>query len=128
MQLKRKAKLPTVIEISNAATKNLFLKSFFREVKYNIVWTILTLSLPVTTFVVYSLGLLMFVDSLYCKQYELPLEQSDHGPYFDKVLIFFHSLVLWKYLVPTEIRILLKPVLGGMRIVALSITPYEQTQ
>ena len=40
----------------------------------------------------------------------------------------FHILVLQEYWVLTEIRILLKPVLGGVRIVALSITPYEQTQ
>ena len=44
------------------------------------------------------------------------------------VLIFFHILVLQEYWVLTESRILLKPVLGGVRIVALSISSHEQTQ
>ena len=40
---------------------------------------------------------------------------------------FFHILVLQKYWVLTESRIPIKPVLGGMRIVALSISSHEQT-
>ena len=42
----------------------------------------------------------------------------------------FHFLVLQEYWVLTESRILLKPVLGGVRIiiVALSISSHEQTQ
>ena len=44
-------------------------------------------------------------------------------------MIFFHLLVLQEYLVLTENRIPLKPLLGGMRrIVALSISSHEQTQ
>ena len=42
--------------------------------------------------------------------------------------IFFIILVLQEYLVLTESRILLKPRLGGMQIVALSISAHEQTQ
>ena len=44
------------------------------------------------------------------------------------VLIFCHILVLQEYWVLTESRILLKPVLGGVRIVALFISSHEQTQ
>ena len=44
------------------------------------------------------------------------------------VLIFFHILVLQQYWVLMESRIPLKPVLRGIRIVALSISSYEQTQ
>ena len=40
----------------------------------------------------------------------------------------FHILVLWEYWALTESRILLKPVLGGMIIVALCISSHEQTQ
>ena len=40
----------------------------------------------------------------------------------------FHILVLQEYWVLTESRIPLKPVLGGVIIVALSIGPHEQTQ
>ena len=39
-----------------------------------------------------------------------------------------HILVLHEYWVLTESRILLKPVLGGVRIVALSISSHEQTK
>ena len=39
----------------------------------------------------------------------------------------FHVLVLQEYWVLVESRILLKPVLGGVRIVALSISSHEQT-
>ena len=46
----------------------------------------------------------------------------------DIVLIFFHILVLQEYCVLTESRIPFKPVLGGVRIVALSISSHEQTQ
>ena len=46
----------------------------------------------------------------------------------DIVLIFFHVLVLPEYLVLTESRIPLKPVLGGVKIVVLSISSPEQTQ
>ena len=41
---------------------------------------------------------------------------------------FFHILVLQEYWVLTEIIIPLKPVLGGVRIVTLSISSHEQTQ
>ena len=44
------------------------------------------------------------------------------------VLIFFHTLVLQEYCHLTESRIPLKPVLGGVRTVALSISSYAQTQ
>ena len=40
----------------------------------------------------------------------------------------FHVLVLQEYWGPTESRIPLKPVPGGVRIVALSISSHEQTQ
>ena len=40
----------------------------------------------------------------------------------------FHILVLQEYWVLTESRIPLKPVLGSVRIVALSIRSHEQTQ
>ena len=40
----------------------------------------------------------------------------------------FHILVLGEYWVLTESRILLKPVLDGARIVALSISSHKQTQ
>ena len=40
----------------------------------------------------------------------------------------FHILVLKEYWVLTESRIPLKPVLGDVRIVALSISSHEQTQ
>ena len=43
-----------------------------------------------------------------------------------KALIFFHILVLREYWVLTESRIPLKPVLGCVRIVALSISSHEQ--
>ena len=45
-----------------------------------------------------------------------------------KVLIFFHIPVFQEYLVLRESRIRLKLVLGGVRIVALSISSQEQTQ
>ena len=44
------------------------------------------------------------------------------------VLIFFHILVLQEYLVGRESRIPLQPVIGHVRIVALSISSHEQTQ
>ena len=50
------------------------------------------------------------------------------SPHASIVLIFFHILVLRKYWVLTEHRIPLKPVLGGVIIVALSISSHEQTQ
>ena len=43
-------------------------------------------------------------------------------------MIFFHTLVLQEYWVLTESRLSLKPVLGGVRIVALSISSHKQTQ
>ena len=42
--------------------------------------------------------------------------------------IFSYSVHIQEYWVLTEIRILLKPVLGDVRIVALSISSHEQTQ
>ena len=50
------------------------------------------------------------------------------GLSYDIVFIYFHILVLQKYWALTESIISLKPVLGGMRIVALSINSHEQTQ
>ena len=44
------------------------------------------------------------------------------------VLIIFRILVPLEYWVLTESRIPLKPVLGGVRIVALSNSFYKQTQ
>ena len=43
-------------------------------------------------------------------------------------LLFFHILVLLEYWVLKESRIPLKPVLGGVRIVALSISSHDPTQ
>ena len=40
----------------------------------------------------------------------------------------FYVLVLQEYLVLTENRIPLKTALGGVRVVALSISSHEQTQ
>ena len=48
--------------------------------------------------------------------------------YVDIVLIFFHILVLQEYWVLAESRIPLKPVVGGVRVVALSISFHEKTQ
>ena len=48
--------------------------------------------------------------------------------YIDIEVIFLHILVLQEYWVMAESRIPLKPVLGSMRILALSISPHEQTQ
>ena len=42
--------------------------------------------------------------------------------------IFFHILVLHEYWVMEESRLLLKRVLGGVRIVAFFISSLEQTQ
>ena len=44
------------------------------------------------------------------------------------VLFFFQILVLWEYWGLKESRIPLKPVLGGVRIAALSISSHEQVQ
>ena len=44
------------------------------------------------------------------------------------VLKLFTILVLQEYWVLTESRILLKPVLGEVRIIALSISSHEQTR
>ena len=50
------------------------------------------------------------------------------SPRIDKVLIFFHNLVFQEYWVLTESRIPIKPMLRGVRIVAISISSHEQTQ
>ena len=42
-------------------------------------------------------------------------------------MLIFHILVFQAYWVLTESRIPLKPVLGGVRIVALSNSSHEQT-
>ena len=42
--------------------------------------------------------------------------------------LYLHILVLQEYWVLTESRIRLKPVLGSVRIVALTINSHEQTQ
>ena len=47
--------------------------------------------------------------------------------FFDSVDIF-HILVLQEYLVLTESRMLLKPVLGGVKMVALSVSSHEQNR
>ena len=47
------------------------------------------------------------------------------SPYIDIVMILFHILVLDEYWILKESRIPLKPVLGGVRIVALSITSHD---
>ena len=44
----------------------------------------------------------------------------------DIVLVFFRILVLKEYLVLAKSTIQLKPVLGGVRIDALSISSHEQ--
>ena len=49
------------------------------------------------------------------------------SPCIDIVLIFFHILVLREHWNLLESRIPLKSVLGGMGIVALSISSHEQT-
>ena len=56
------------------------------------------------------------------------VELENFSPCIDIVLIFFHILVIKNKLVLAESRIPLKPVLGGVRIVALSISSHEQTQ
>ena len=48
--------------------------------------------------------------------------------YIDIVLRFSHILAIWKYFVLAESTIPLKPVVGGVRIVELSIRSHEQTQ
>ena len=49
-----------------------------------------------------------------------------HIPCNDKVIIFFHILVLQEYWVLVKSRIPLKPMLGGMIIFALSISSHER--
>ena len=49
-------------------------------------------------------------------------------PCIEKELIFFQNLVFQQYWVLVVSRITLKPVLGEVRIVALSISSREQTQ
>ena len=50
------------------------------------------------------------------------------GLYLDNAYFsFFHILVFWEYWFLTKSRITLMPVLGGVRIVALSISSHEQT-
>ena len=57
------------------------------------------------------------------------LPRGDYfSPYFNIVLICVPILVLQEYWALTEIRIGLKPVLGGLRIVAHSINSHEQTE
>ena len=51
---------------------------------------------------------------------------GDVGP--EQSLVLFHILVLQVYWVLMENRIPLKLVLGGIRIIALSISSHEQTQ
>ena len=58
----------------------------------------------------------------------MSLSRDNDVPYIDIVLIFFHILVLQEYWSLKESKILLKPVLGGVRIVALSISSHGQTQ
>ena len=63
-------------------------------------------------------------------QFYLPLRSflCYISPCIDIVLIFFHNLVFQQYWVLTESRIPVRPVLGDVRIVALSISSHEQTQ
>ena len=54
---------------------------------------------------------------------------ANSGVYFSpNIDIFFHILVLQEYRVLIKSRIQLKPVLGGVRMAALSISSHEQTQ
>ena len=53
------------------------------------------------------------------------LRAANFSPYIDIVLIFFHILVLQENWVLMKSRI--PPVLGGVRIVALSFSSHEQT-
>ena len=78
----------------------------------------------------YDSSLQKFVFSLYFMQwfYSILVADKAFSPYVDIVLIFFHVLVLLEYWVQTESRILLKPELGCVRIVALSISSHKQTQ
>ena len=57
----------------------------------------------------------------------MSLSRDNDAPYIDIVLISFHILVLQEYWVLKESRILLNPVLGGVSIVALSISSHGQT-
>ena len=60
---------------------------------------------------------------------EISIDLGGNARCKDIVLIYvFHNLVLQEYLVLTESSITLKPVLGGLRIIALSITSHGQTQ
>ena len=67
--------------------------------------------------------------SLYCRSQQLSLCRVELVKLLiDIVSIFFKILVLQEYWVLTESRIPLKLVLGGVRIVAPSISFHEQTQ
>ena len=50
------------------------------------------------------------------------------SPCIDLVLIFFHILDFLEHWVLRESIIPLKPVIGGMRVVALSISSHKKTQ
>ena len=56
------------------------------------------------------------------------IEPGGYAPCIDIALIFIHIPALQEYWVLTENRIPLKLVLGGVRIVALSVSFHEQTQ
>ena len=50
------------------------------------------------------------------------------SPQYIDIVLFFHFIVFQEYWVLTESKIPLKRVLGGIRIVALSISSHEQAQ
>ena len=58
----------------------------------------------------------------------LKISDFQSGFYRYSVAMFFHIMDIQEKWVLTESRIPLKPVLGGVRIVALSISSHEQTQ
>ena len=74
-----------------------------------------------------SLALLFLKIQLFKWRYHKLTNTFVHFQYFI-VLIFLHIVVLQEYWVLMESRTPLKPVLGCVRIVALSITSHEQTQ
>ena len=73
----------------------------------------------------YAYGLFLFLYDLMTGNYRIVAEKI--GAFIYSVDIF-HVLVLQELWVLMESRIRLKPVQGGVKIVALSISSKEQTQ
>ena len=71
--------------------------------------------------------MIMCGETVLSTEYKVSCSRTEHHADFSPVvlLIFFHILFLREYWILTESRIPLKPVLGGMRIVVLSISSHE---